>query len=349
VDVEPWTAQLTRLSDVPVEPIDYLWPGRIARGKYTLLGGDPGTGKTRVMCDVTARITNGLEWPDGGRAPRGKVLFIAAEDGLGDTLRPAIEQMGGDVNRVEFLEMRQGAVVRPVNLKTDLNQIERVMMDFQPALVIIDPIASYLGETNSFKDSEVRGLLTPFLGVLARSRTALVGIAHLTKDDQKAAIYRPGGSIAFIAMARLSMLVMADPLDTSRRLLVALKQNICKPIPGRAFRIGDRGLEWEQNPISLDAQSLLDSRASGQPRPRARHAGVKAEGFLLALLADGPQPHRVVQQRSRDEGISDATLKRAKDKLGIESKFEGFGHDGTWFWQLPADDESTCMENGEIP
>src|SRR5262249_9860731 len=80
------TARVTKLSDVAPEAIEWLWPGRLAFGKYTLFAGDPGQGKSRLTFDCAARITTGSSWPDGGRAPLGNVLFLIAEDGLADTV-----------------------------------------------------------------------------------------------------------------------------------------------------------------------------------------------------------------------------------------------------------------------
>lgn len=36
------------LFDVKAEPIKWLWQGRIARGKLTILAGDPGLGKSQL-------------------------------------------------------------------------------------------------------------------------------------------------------------------------------------------------------------------------------------------------------------------------------------------------------------
>ena len=39
---------LIRASDVQQCPVDWLWRNRIARGKQTLIGGDPGVGKSQI-------------------------------------------------------------------------------------------------------------------------------------------------------------------------------------------------------------------------------------------------------------------------------------------------------------
>ena len=51
------------LADVPAAEVDWLWPGRIAVGKVTLLAGDPGLGKSLVTLDMAARVSTGAPWP----------------------------------------------------------------------------------------------------------------------------------------------------------------------------------------------------------------------------------------------------------------------------------------------
>src|SRR5262249_27870103 len=65
-----------------VEPkqIEWLWENRLARGKLTLLAGEPGIGKSQISLDIAARISKGDLWPDGGHAPLGSVVILSAED-----------------------------------------------------------------------------------------------------------------------------------------------------------------------------------------------------------------------------------------------------------------------------
>jgi predicted ATP-dependent serine protease len=35
----------------------WLWPGRIPAGKLTVLDGDPGLGKSTLLCELAARIS----------------------------------------------------------------------------------------------------------------------------------------------------------------------------------------------------------------------------------------------------------------------------------------------------
>src|SRR5215470_11772488 len=92
--------RLTLLADVSSEPIAWIWPRRIARGKLHVLAGDPGLGKSFLTLDVASRITSGNAWPDGGTAKIGNVLVFSLEDDASDTIRPRVAAMGGDEYRL---------------------------------------------------------------------------------------------------------------------------------------------------------------------------------------------------------------------------------------------------------
>jgi len=64
-----------RASDIAIVPVDWLWPGRVAIGKLTLIAGEPGLGKSQLALAMVAAVTTGGEWPcNEGRAPLGNAF-----------------------------------------------------------------------------------------------------------------------------------------------------------------------------------------------------------------------------------------------------------------------------------
>ena len=60
------------------------------------------------------------------------MLFLLAEDGLADTVRPAIERMGGDLTRVFVLEGTvEGGTTRMINLARDLATVEAAIAEIK--------------------------------------------------------------------------------------------------------------------------------------------------------------------------------------------------------------------------
>jgi hypothetical protein len=340
---------VVRLADVTPEPVDWLWPGRLARGKLTLFAGDPGLGKSLVTMDLAARLSRGAFWPDGTIAPRGTTLLLSAEDGLADTIRPRLDRHDGDAAAVHVLTaVRDKDAHRPLDLAGDLARLADAIRQVRPSLIVIDPLTAYLGETDAHRDGEVRALLAPLVALLEQERVALLAVAHLSKDQQRSALHRPGGSVAFIAAARLALCLGADPTDPDRRVLAGLKSNLGPLPPTFAFRVVDGRVTWEDTPVEgLDVETLLHS-------PQADRAEQSdAEGVLSELLADEsawPLDAKDALAAGHAHGVHERTMRRAARRLGIRIDRVGFGRGGCWLWQRPIADsiEDTSLKHPDV-
>ncbi|HEV8642372.1 MAG TPA: AAA family ATPase [Methylomirabilota bacterium] len=325
------TPVVVRLDTVAPELVEWVWPGRIPRGKLTLLIGDPGVGKSFLALDIAARVSRGAAWPDGGRAPASAIVLLSAEDGLADTIRPRLDTLNAEVSRIHALTaMREAGVDRSFSLETDLDRLETVIQNTGAILVGVDPLSAYLGDRDSYKDSEIRGLLGPLAALAERTKTAIVAIIHLTKDQQRKALYRALGSIAFVAAARVVLALGKDPEDEDRRILVTVKNNLTTPAPALAFTLTRGVLDWYADPVDgMDADALL-SPATEEPGERQ-----DAKAFLEELLADGDVRATEALKAARAHGVSERTLRRARRDLGVTaSRVGGAGKAGAWFWTL---------------
>jgi len=319
--------------------VQWLWPHRIAAGKLTVFIGDPGAGKSTATIDIASRVTRGGAWPDGQCAPIGNVVLLTAEEGddtaLGDTVRPRIELHGGDSARIFALQAvrEAGGKQRAFSLVTDLVHLETAIDRIgNAALIVIDPLSAYLGDKDSYKDSEIRTVLAPLAALAGCLRVAVIAIIHLTKDSQRKAIYRALGSVAFVAAARAVFAFGADKDDADRGVMACVKSNLGKKPPALAFRIDDRGLlTWEDGHLDVDADSLL-SAGNAEDQDERKNA----DEFLLEVLSGGEVPQKEVLRAARENAIAERTLNRAKRRLMIESRHEGQpGKAGQWFWSLP--------------
>jgi len=113
---------LVCIADVESEPVSWLWPGYLARGKLTLLGGDPDLGKSLVCINAAARHSRGLHWPHGPRADIGGTIFICSEDGIADTVRPRAEAADADLTQLHVFEstLLKNGKRKTFNLQDDL-------------------------------------------------------------------------------------------------------------------------------------------------------------------------------------------------------------------------------------
>jgi hypothetical protein len=335
-------------ADITPEPVEWLWPGRVALGKLGLIGGEPGLGKSQAAIAMAAAVTIGGELPCGeGRAPQGNVVILSAEDGVADTIVPRLMAAGADRERVHIISaVKDQAGRRGFNLSADLELLEQEIASFGDVrLVIIDPISSYLGpKVDSHVNAAVRSVLEPVNEMAARLGIAIVAITHMPKGTGTAAINRFIGSIAFVAAARSAYLVTYDPENKDRRLLLPVKNNLAPGGNGLAFRleqrlVGDPDREivassvvWEPEPVTTTADQALqatDAQAGGQVS-----VGKEAEDLLLDLLGSNAVPVTDIKAEAVAAGISWPTVRRAKDRLGIIAERNGFGSEGQWLWRL---------------
>src|SRR4030088_854814 len=97
--------QLQRVSELTPEAYAWLWPGRLPLGKLAILDGDPGLGKSLLALDLCARLSTGRPFPDGSPSPGpANALVLNGEDGAEDTIRPRLQTLGADLDRVFVLD-----------------------------------------------------------------------------------------------------------------------------------------------------------------------------------------------------------------------------------------------------
>lgn len=345
-------------SDVQPEKIQWLWPNRFAVGKFSLVAGNPGLGKSQMTVHMAAQVTMGGCWPNGeGRSPLGSVIILSAEDDAADTLVPRLIAAGADTTRVHIVEGIKvpgkngaGAIERQFDLANDVQALcEAIDNIGDVRLVIIDPVTAYLGtgkSVDSHKNAEVRAALAPLQSRAAKYGFAAVGVSHLNKGGGQEALMRVLGSLAFVAAARVAFLVVGDA-NNERTLFIPMKNNIGMKRPGLAFRVvpktigGDietSCIEWDADEVTTTADEALAAAAGGQSEKEAGHSSVsEAMNFLRDVLADGPVAAKEVQHRAKEAGITKATLRRAQKALDVKARHRGEGGGsgrGEWIWEM---------------
>ena len=346
--VPPWTPPLSisvdnarhegavRLSDVEPEAVDWLWFGRLGRGKLTLIDGDPGLGKSLLTLDISARLTMGAAWPDGLPCViSGSVMLMGAEDGLADTVRPRLDAAGADVYRVYALPtVGTAGNEHPPSIPDDIPEIEAELRAKDALMLVVDPLMAFLGsDVNSYRDQDVRRALAPLAAMADRLGVAVLVVRHLNKSSGGPAIYRGGGSIGLAGAARVVLAVGADPEDESRRILAAVKANLTVAPPSLAYRLveaaGAVRIDW------LGTSNITAGQLLAVPvNDKERSALADACDFLRDRLGDEWVEASVVTKEAAHAGVSAATLKRAKAHLEVASERIGFGSEGRWFWTL---------------
>jgi putative DNA primase/helicase len=318
-----------RAKDIAPENVTWVWPGRIPRGKLSLLGGHPEEGKTLVALNVAATVTTGGLWPDGTRAERNNVFILSAEDDAADTIVPRLMAAGADLSRCYIIDAvrevgpdERGQ--RVFSLTQDLQRLADLIQTVGGAsLMVVDVIDSYMGGTDSHKNSAVRGVLAPLKDVAAHHGLAILGLTHFSKQGEAKAILRFTGSIAFIGQARAGWIATPE-LDesgepTGRKLFLKGKNNLAPDIGGLAYRI--QGITVNGNistaKVVWDGAVSVTADEALAPNDDERDAVENAANWLQSFLGECARPSADMIKAATKEGIAQRTLDRARKKLKV--------------------------------
>jgi hypothetical protein len=269
--------------------------------------------------------------PGGGCGEPASVIFQTAEDGLADTIKPRLEQLGANCGRVHVVDEDEKS------LSLSDERIEQAIIQMDAKLFILDPLQAYLGGADMHSANGIRPLMKSLGAVAERTGCAIVIIGHLNKKGGKAQ-YRGLGSIDIYAAARSVLTV--GRLDEGTRAMVHGKSNLAPPGAPQAFSFDPTaGFIWHG-----DCDVTLDDLLSGKnTSPKPGNQLDKAKRFLESTLAHDAVPAVEVQAMAKEQGISSKTLTRAKEALGVIS----VKRQDKWYWQIPITVEYEECQDGQ--
>lgn len=326
-----------KLSDIQLEEVTWIWPNFLPDRKITIVDGMPGVGKSTLTSEIAARITTGEAFPNGiSRKPR-DVVFIAVEDGVADTIKPRIAAAGGNGEHAHSIHIEQGGNEITPDLERHLGCIRETIQGIgNVGLLIIDPIMALLGNSvDSYRDQDVRKVTTP-LGRLAEElNLAILIVRHPNKGSTNNSLLRGGGSMAFIGSARVGLVVGKHPDNPDIRVLAISKSNIGTMNESLEFQLTNdetyncARIEWIGS-SKLTADNLYEDQNSEE-----KSLTEEAMDWLTEFLSDGGMDLPTIKREAAKSGITDKSLRRAREKLKIEPKRQGTGSSHTSIWALP--------------
>ena len=319
-------------TNVEVREINWLWYPFIPRGKVTILQGDPGEGKSTFMLTLAAYLTRGeaLPFTDCGEPPDPiTVLYQSTEDDYDDTIVPRFIKAGGIRDRLAFIDESE------YPLTFDDDRILEGIKQTGAKLLVLDPLASYIGDCSLNASNEVRQKFNALINAARETDCAIVVVNHMNKMPGLKAIYRTPGSIDVAGAVRSILLLARDPDEEDKRYLVQTKMNLASKGDALEFRIEDGGIKFI-GITDKTADEILRKQdfVSGIGRPDVKLQ--EAKEVIEELLAAGTAvPAEDCEAVLKKNGIRRSTAQTAKRELGIESVRI---HD-RWYWKLPETDE----------
>ena len=151
----------TRITCAMAE-VDRVLGGGLVKGAVTLLGGDPGIGKSTLLLQLTAR------WATAGK----KTLYVSGEE---------------SVEQVSLRAARLGLADSPVDMATEtsVEAVLSILNSQKPDIVVIDSIQTLYSEqleSSPGSVSQIRESAALLLRYAKSTATVLFLIGHVTKE-----------------------------------------------------------------------------------------------------------------------------------------------------------------------
>ena len=286
------TATTIKLDDVKKQDIvrtktgfgelDRVLGGGLVKGSLTLLGGEPGIGKSTLILQICDKIKG-----------EGQVLYVSGEESA-QQIKIRADRLGIKNNDIVFLG------------ETDIDVIEDAILKTTPKLVIIDSIQTmYSDEITSGPGSvsQVREITARIMKMCKQEEITTIIIGHVTKDGNIAGprvlehmvdtvLYLEGeryfayrilrgvknrfGSTNEIGMFEMNDIGMCEIDNPSSVLLSEKNENVAGSIVVASIE-GTR-------PILVELQALTATSVFGMPRRTANGIDYNRLTLLIAVL-----------------------------------------------------------------
>ena len=300
--------------DIEQTSVEWLWFPYIPFGKLTIIQGNPGEGKTYFAMMLTAACTNRKLFPNMEDIEPFNVIYQTAEDGMGDTIKPRLVEVGADLSRVMVIDDTEEALT----LSDD--RIEKAVRQNQVRLVIIDPVQAFIGaDVDMNRANEVRPVFRKLGMIAEKTGCAIVLIGHLNKSSGTQSTYRGLGSIDIMAAVRSLIFIGKVRKDPTTRVLIHEKSSLAPPGETMAFKLGDEeGFRWV-GAYEISADELLDGK-EGKATETKLERGAK---LIRELLADKKEISiRELDEKAKEQGISGRTMRDVRSRMKNELEYQ---------------------------
>lgn len=336
------------IADVVEKEAQWLVPELIPKGKITLLAGDGDEGKSTLYATLAAGVSTGdcrnnlffSDVPDDfldGKPE--KVLIFTTENDASEVLRPRLRKNNANLQLILIprIKTRKDKAGRKKAKDFEVNSelVEMLIKYHQPALVVFDPIQSFVPESvNMASRNQMRHTFDPLGQVAEETGAAILLVCHTNKKIGVAGRKRVADSADLYDLAR-SVMVVGDTGqkngDNPIRYLSHEKHNNSKGIKTILYTVDGTKAYYMGRSEKSDADFVKDQLARSAPAKR------DAEELIIEALteAGGKMKTADLDALIKSKGITGATLRRAKESLKAAERIfyekPGYGEKQEWF------------------
>jgi len=362
----------TTLDKFLCEDVDWVWEDYIPAGAVSILEGDPGVGKTLLLCDLAARVSRGFLAPDRSPAfdapghdpapfPE-SVWWFSGHDRVEQTLAPRLLAAGANpsmIRVVEGVEDQKTNKCRQVAFPQDFHSLWKSQAA-APRLVIVDPLSAFCG--GSLHPTVAHRALAELAKFAAATGAAVLVVRPLNRRLGASASERGSAGPTLLSEARSALLLANHPDDPARKILAPIKSNLSALAPSLELQITNSvspahlaSPERQRRESSLDS-SPLAPRPSPLSSPLISWLGQSSltADELLRTRPSALPTHSLVDQKAVEDWLNDklSSGPKAAKEITSQAKLDDIppillrraqislgvsrsGRNGSTTWHLP--------------
>lgn len=269
-----------------IDEFDQVMGGGIVSGSLTLLGGEPGIGKSTLVLQIVEKISL--------LNTKQPVLYVSGEEST-EQIKLRLDRLNLSSSNIKFLG----------DTRTD--EIIGAIKSLQPSFVVIDSIQTIVSDdvpSEAGSVNQIRVNTVKFLSLAKESRTPIFIIGHITKDGLVA------GPKTLEHLVD-TVLYLEGERSHHFRLLRTVKNRFGATNEVGVFEMSDKGLLGVKNPSAIflenrsenlagsvttvvmegtrpflmEVQALVNQTMFGLPQRRAVGFDVNRLQLLIAVLA----------------------------------------------------------------
>lgn len=312
------------LADVEEREPEWLIDRYIPKREITVLAGDGGVGKTFVWCAIVAAISSGRRpfvlnnaFSDGIEQEPQKVMYFSSEDSNESVLRPRLRNSGANLLNIITIDSAQEDFQK---VKLNSSYLEALIDQYRPALVVFDPLQSFLPDrTDMSARNHMRQAMAKLHIYGENYGTTFLIIMHTNKQQNVWGRTRLADSADIWDISRSVLICGAADSKSHVKYLSQEKSSYGKLSQTVIFRIEGNTTAYIGNTDKRDRDYVRAASKNASTAPE-REA---AERFILEYLEEhGEVPVSEIDEVAAGNFITDHTLRRAKEQLKKDHKIQ---------------------------
>lgn len=330
--------EMVSMTEVEEKMPEWLITDYLPKYQITVMAGDGGSGKTTAWCAMAAAVSSGkksfLEQyipDDFAIFEPEKVLFFSSEDSFEYTLKGRLKKNGANVSNIYSISLKDE---RFSEIKFNSPLLEKLIEKYRPALVIFDPIQSFIpSDIQMGQRNAMRACLNPLIGLGEKYKTTFLIIVHANKQQGVYGRKRIADSADIWDIAR-SVLLVGQTQQKGIRYISHEKSNYGPTGETVLFSIQDGLVKFEGYTDKKDRDYVSENDYLTHQQPQRD----EAKEFVLEYLKDGEKESADLDAAAKAMSIGNGTLKRAKSELRasglIKYQSRGYGKEKKFYVSL---------------